>query len=191
MKKIILVLLLLGLVFYLSSLDVQILEELVLLRKPVFTFIALLFAFMGSWRFLLPFNILFALYFKKEKPYNLLVPLGTLGCWIINHLIKETFRRPRPQIPALAIENSFSFPSGHAMVTSCFVLLLAYFIKEQWGKDIPIPATLYIGTMLLSRLYLGVHYPSDVFVGAALGLATAWALQRYFGGKHDRSNNKG
>lgn len=191
MKKIILLLLFFGLAFYLSPLDIKALEALVTLRGPFFTLIALFFAFLGSWRFLVPFNFLFAYIFRKEKPYHLLVPLGTLACWIANHLLKEIFRRPRPLLSPLAIENSFSFPSGHAMVNSCFILLIMYFVKECRGKDIRLAATFYIGAMLLSRLYLGVHYPSDVLLGAALGLAMAWGLHKHFGGKHDCSNNQG
>lgn len=190
MKKNILLLLLFGLFFYVSPLDTKVLEVLVTLRRPFFTFVALVLAFLGSWLFLVPFNLLFAYLFKKEKLYHLLLPLGTLGCWLVNHLLKEMIQRPRPPIAALAIEKSFSFPSGHAMVTSCFVLLLVYFVKGHWDKDMGPAAAFYIGAMLLSRLYLGVHYPSDVLIGAGLGLAMAWGLHTYFGGKYDCSNNK-
>lgn len=191
MKTIILVLLLSSPFFYLTSLDLRVLEGLLAIRNPAFTLLAFLFAFLGSWRFLVPFNLLFAFFFRKKKPFALLIPLGTLSCWVLNHLIKELIQRQRPPIAALAIENSFSFPSGHAMVSSCFILLLFIFIKKTWDKDFLVPAAIYIGLMALSRLYLGVHYPSDVLVGSALGLAYAWALYQYFGGKYDRSNHKG
>ncbi len=189
MKKVIVILLLIGLIFYLSPWDQSVLIALIGLRNPVLTALAKTLAFLGSWRFLVPFNLLLLVLLWKDKPYHLLIPLGTLGCWILNHLIKSVFMRARPVVEALAVENSYSFPSGHAMVSSCFILLLSHFLKEKTGRDYRVLAYLYILLMALSRMYLGVHFPSDVSVGSAIGMTTALGLLHFFGGNDDRQNN--
>ena len=190
MKKVIVLLFILGLIFYLSPWDQKALEVLAGLRTSLLTFIAKALAFLGSWKFLVPFNLFLLVLLWKEKPYQFLLPLGTLGTWILNHLIKGVFTRPRPGVEALATESSYSFPSGHAMVSSCFILLLSHFLKEKTGRDFKPLALLYILLMALSRMYLGVHYPSDVTLGSAIGISCALGLIYFFGGKNDCKNHQ-
>lgn len=190
MKKTIMLLLLCGLIFYMSPLDWGTVQAFELIRNPIFTYLALFLAFLGSWRFLVPFNLLFAVFYRKDKRYALMIPLGTLSCWVTNHLIKEIIRRPRPPLTALALEQSFSFPSGHAMVSCCFVYLIYFFLQARFKKAPSFLLILYLALMLLSRVYLGVHYPSDVLIGAALGLGFAQCLH-FFGGRYDRTNHTG
>ena len=182
MKKIIILLLVLALIFYLSGLDLATLRFFESRRLEPLSSLALALAFLGSKSFLIPFNLLF-FYFYRKLSLGLFLPLATLASWTINHLIKEVIRRPRPPITSLAFEGSFSFPSGHAMVTASFIFLLAYFIKTHYKKDIYSYAYFYLGLMMLSRVYIGVHYPSDVLVGAALGLLFAKILINYKGEK--------
>jgi len=90
------------------------------------------------------------------------------GAYLVNQAIKLTVRRQRPQLPDLPVlvgnPTQLSFPSAHA--TSSFAAARA-FAPLVGGAIYPAAAGL-----ALSRLYLGVHYPSDVAVGAALG----WTL---------------
>ena len=85
-------------------------------------------------------------------------------------LIKRVVRRPRPQHPAVAVNvgtpSSLSFPSAHATSTTAASLLLAR------ATGLPLPVML-VPPMALSRVLLGVHYPSDVAAGVAVGAAVA------------------
>ena len=114
-------------------------------------------------------------------------------CGIINYGVKQVFRRERPNILSLVDISGFSFPSGHSMVSSSFYGFLVYLIykycKSKWryfGIAILTFLILFIG---ISRIYLGVHYASDVIGGFALGLV--WLsvfvsiVEYKGGGKHE------
>ncbi|MGC9221401.1 MAG: phosphatase PAP2 family protein [Solirubrobacteraceae bacterium] len=102
--------------------------------------------------------------------------LATAAAYALNTAIKYRVRRPRPQLeglPALTpVVSALSFPSAHA--TTSFAAATAY-SRSAPGAS----AALYMlaGAYAVSRPYLGVHYPSDVAVGAALGTVTGLALR--------------
>jgi undecaprenyl-diphosphatase len=104
--------------------------------------------------------------------------LATVGTALLNLAAKEFFARSRPHLfPQVVLEQDFSFPSGHAMGNAAFFLTLYLLCRRlapglaPWIGGAGLLLTLAIG---FSRLYLQVHYPSDVLAGFALG--TAWVL---------------
>ncbi|MEO9320946.1 MAG: phosphatase PAP2 family protein [Nitrososphaera sp.] len=99
-----------------------------------------------------------------------LIPIGTVA--------KEIVGRPRPAIPAddfvIAPDNSFSFPSGHALLVSAgATVLLALYRGTPRQTVISIAMTAEAGVVCLSRVYLGAHTPLDVAGGIMLGVAVA------------------
>lgn len=115
-----------------------------------------------------------------------------LGTQILNQGMKFAFARPRPLLwPRLIEEASYSFPSGHAMGSLVLYGFLAYLL----GRRYPCQAGLItrmaiglIGAIGLSRLYLGVHYPTDILAGYAVGglwLMTCLGLLRMQGRRRD------
>jgi len=108
------------------------------------------------------------------------VALATISGLVLSSLLKLGFDRPRPDlIPHLTHVYSASFPSGHAMVSAVVYLtlgaLLTRVVSGLWSKIfIMAVAVLLTGLIGLSRLYLGVHWPSDVLAGWAAG--AGWAL---------------
>jgi undecaprenyl-diphosphatase len=112
---------------------------------------------------------------------HLLLVLGASGGGLLLMVaLKAVFDRPRPQVvPPLTLETSPSFPSGHAMMSAVIYLTLGTLLAQlcpRWPERVYVITvagglTLIIG---LTRLYLGVHYPSDVLGGWSVGLA--WAL---------------
>jgi membrane-associated phospholipid phosphatase len=98
-------------------------------------------------------------------------------------LMKRVVRRPRPHHPAVAVNvgtpSSLSFPSAHATSTTAASILLA----RATGAPLPV---MLVPPMALSRVLLGVHYPSDVATGVVVGAAVAavatWVDGRITGG---------
>lgn len=108
-----------------------------------------------------------------------------LFSWIFNELLKFYFIRPRPRGDFLTIATGYSFPSGHAMVSLAFYGFMAYLATlhgEKWGKPIAGVLGLLIFLIGLSRVYLNVHYPSDVLggwiFGALMLLVTIYGMKR-------------
>jgi membrane-associated phospholipid phosphatase len=102
-----------------------------------------------------------------------ILALACLGVLILNQGMKMIFTRPRPTLwPSLLHETSFGFPSGHALGSIVLYGLLAYFYAMHHPhqvKGVYIKAIVLIGLIGCSRLYLGVHYPTDIIAGYITG----------------------
>ncbi|MFD2785267.1 phosphatase PAP2 family protein [Hymenobacter rubripertinctus] len=116
---------------------------------------------------------------RRRRWYSLLVPVVALGSITLNLLLKQIYQRPRPLLP-LTSASGLSFPSGHAMISASFYGLLIYF---AWSRLRRYPVARYaVVTVLaglivligLTRVYLRVHYATDVLAGIMAGLA--WLL---------------
>ncbi|MEO7800748.1 MAG: phosphatase PAP2 family protein [Ginsengibacter sp.] len=122
--------------------------------------------------------LLFYLFFKNWKRMIEIFCMG-LGGFIINYVMKLSFHRLRPPNPLINRLGNFSFPSGHATSAFIFYGLLAYLV---WKTNIARVYKYVIGAILIlfslligfSRVYLRVHYPSDVAAGFCIGFA--WLL---------------
>jgi undecaprenyl-diphosphatase len=113
-----------------------------------------------------------------------------LGGLLVEHVLKATVHRSRPQYAAAYLRgHSYSFPSGHTMASTICYLLLAFLIwshpsTSPSGRRAGLVASIVlVGVIGFSRLYLGVHYPSDVLGGLLAGLAwlaVCSAARRFF-----------
>ena len=109
----------------------------------------------------------------KMESYLMLGNLTLAGILIVT--FKNIYQRPRPEILHLVEEKGFSFPSGHSLAVTIMVGTLIVILSQRikntvWRKIIQILLSLYIFSVLVSRIYLGVHYPSDVIASLCVGL---------------------
>ncbi len=128
----------------------------------------------------------------KTRKYGVLALASLLVCFLCNNVpLKNLVARPRPytQIPALTMlmecPSDYSFPSGHACSSFAVAGSLCWSLEKRWNW-IRIPALILAILIAFSRLYVGVHYPSDVLVGAAIGLVGSYLICRYGSGCYDR-----
>ncbi|MDF2657296.1 MAG: phosphoesterase PA-phosphatase related [Paenibacillus sp.] len=129
---------------------------------------------------LVVFAALFVFTFRKRLEPLILVMNLAVAFGLYKGL-KSVFERPRPTADALIEAAGYSFPSGNALMSASFYGLIVYLLYRQWRRRNKAAAytTVVAGILLIlgigiSRIYLGVHYPSDIVAGFAIG--GAWML---------------
>ena len=114
--------------------------------------------------------------------------IAIVGGWLLSSLLKASYERPRPDlVPHEAIVYTASFPSGHAMMSAITYLTLAALLSRtepRWRLKAYLLLTAIVIAILvgISRVYLGVHWPTDVLAGWAVGAAWAslcWLVYRW------------
>jgi membrane-associated phospholipid phosphatase len=109
----------------------------------------------------------------------LLIAIAFVGSDVVNVLLKLAFHRPRPELAFVHLDT-YSFPSGHATGAAAVYTLLAWLAMRRLSRTLSrvlvvVGAALVIVAVGFTRMYLGVHYLSDVLAGTAAGLAWAFA----------------
>jgi len=104
----------------------------------------------------------------------LFLTVATTGSWLMEELLKWVFHRPRPAVDQLVHASGYSFPSGHSTVGMAFFGAVAFLLWPHLHHSRLRLLTTGIFALLIlcigiSRIYLGVHYPSDVLAGFAVG----------------------
>lgn len=112
----------------------------------------------------------------KSRNYKnaLVVVVGVVGSAIINLLLKLFFQRDRPELwERLIAENSYSFPSGHAMASASLAAVIIVILwPTKWRYFAVAIGSVYVVYIGFTRMYLGVHYPTDIIAGWLV--ATSW-----------------
>ena len=164
------------------------------IRTPFLTLFFKAITFMGEWYFVLGVLVLISLFFiiKKTSKFRLVARrnfdvfvlwLITIGGFGATFILKEIFHRIRP-VGGLVAETSSSFPSAHSVISVAFYAFVFYLLARNtkccFSKYLLISGV-FIAPILLgfSRLYLSVHYLSDVLAGYAIG--DVWFLIGVYG----------
>ncbi|WP_162053523.1 phosphatase PAP2 family protein [Pontibacter pamirensis] len=134
-------------------------------------------SFFASAEYLMvvpPLVVLVFSFFKGLRWLALKVLLISMSSAILNQLMKRYFERPRPEF-AMLEQSGLSFPSGHAMIGSAFYGVLIYVVWRTvrhtlWRWLLTLLLTLLILLIGYSRIYLKVHYATDVLAGYAMGI---------------------
>ncbi|MCB1333561.1 MAG: phosphatase PAP2 family protein [Roseivivax sp.] len=140
---------------------------------------------------LLTVAVVVALYLRRKRASALFLLVAVLGGQVLSHVTKLAFDRPRPDLVPHGVEVlTASFPSGHSMMATTTYLTLAVLVARVEPRK-PLKlfyialAAVVSAAVGISRVYLGVHWPSDVLAGWTLGAAWAlacWTVARWLGG---------
>lgn len=138
---------------------------------PIFKIIT----FLASTYFFIPLSILLFIIIKNKKiGLSIMLNLGLSA--LTNFIIKNIVQRPRPIGYSLVEESGYSLPSGHSMVSMAFYGYLIYLVyKYIKNKKVKLFLIVLLSILILSigisRIYLGVHYTTDVIAGYLLGIS--------------------
>ena len=161
--------------------DVAVLRWIGQHHTPLLTRIAIELTYLGTGTVVLTIVGVAALFLwhTEHKHSARLLLAAVAGSILLNNILKLWFARPRPEVfERLTQTASSSFPSGHAMSAMVCYGTVAYLVirlqKHHWSRVLTgTTALILILGICTTRVYLGVHYPSDVIAGMIVGLA--WA----------------
>ncbi len=161
----------------LATVDLQINSWSTSIHSATFTTVAVVISFAFDTPALLAVSLVIAiiLFLRSRRRYSVLLLAAMGGDALIVSMVKTLIQSPRP-LNALVYDSGFSFPSGHATGSVVFLGLLTYFTWQHWKDSSQAKAasgTLYVIITLIvgfDRIYLNVHWFSDVLGGAFLGL---------------------
>jgi undecaprenyl-diphosphatase len=162
--------------------DQSVLDAIATLRRPALNGVAVDITALGSAPLITLFTLLGLLVVGLNRDWRdaKYLTAGSAGAALWTELLKNTYIRNRPPPDVRLVEaTGFSYPSGHSFAATAFYLVLAflmcrYFQTYQARAALITFATAVAVSVCFSRLYLGVHYPSDVLTGFLLG--ASWAL---------------
>ncbi|MFS8082773.1 MAG: phosphatase PAP2 family protein [Ginsengibacter sp.] len=152
------------------------------------------FTFLGTHWFLIPANLILSAWFlfiEKKTWLSIKIPAIALSSVLLMAILKFTFERARPDNPVI-MATGFSFPSGHALMSVTFYGLIIYISSEKFKTLLPkiLTSLFFISLILIigiSRVYLRVHYASDVIAGYCVGfmwLIVSIAVINYLENRH-------
>lgn len=141
------------------------------------------------------------LFYKRRTYAALMLTFGVGGAALINLLLKSIFERVRPDLwTQIVTEVSFSFPSGHAMGSSALALSIIVILwRTKWRTVSIVLGLFYVIIIGVTRLYLGVHYPTDIIGGWLISLGWIavvasfifhWSLTKLRATENDRLATK-
>lgn len=160
-------------------LDREILLAMAKIRNPILDQLMTTITSLGSVPVVSIFSLMIitTLIFFKNFYQIVYLLFGNCSAAVISYVSKLFFVRPRPTlIPRLVEVSGFSYPSGHALSATIFYFTLAVIISFKLkNKNLKIFIFFFLALIIslisLSRVYLGVHFPSDVVSGASLGMS--------------------
>jgi len=165
-----------------KPIDMLIFDKIKPRVNPINNKIMLFITFLGKHQFLIPANLVLIFYFllvNRQNWFSIRVITIAISSLVLMLLLKQLFQRKRPLSPLLKAAKGLSFPSGHAIMAVTFYGLLIYILQHSitidWLKWL---VTLLVIVLIISigfsRVYLRVHYASDVGAGFIIGLL--WLL---------------
>ncbi len=156
---------------YMTNFDYMVLKSFYQLKNTILNHFFLTITWLGSLWILLPLSIAILIFLPYQfKNFKIVFVVGFLSTIVITHTIKNIFERQRPSFFDTLIDMplDFSFPSAHtAQITAFTFLLWVLYFREGSLKSILLSSILLLiaTTVASSRIYLQVHFPSDVIAG--------------------------
>lgn len=153
--------------------------------SPTLSHLVLQLTQLGSPAVVLVLSVILMAYLAKRKKWQAVtqVAFAIAGAAIVDYILKLVFERARPHLWTWIVqESSYSFPSGHATMTAALAftcMFLAWHTKWRWW--VVAAGAMYMIAIGFTRLYLGVHYPTDILAGWIISFAWVLAVATILG----------
>ena len=157
------------------ALDTSILLYIHQFSNPILDTLMISITRIGDPRTVVPVTLIvfFLLWWRRYRLEAQVFALNAVGGAVLSDVLKLAFSKSRPELwPQLISETTFSYPSGHALGSMVLYGFLAYLLATlypQYSKAFYAIATVLILAIGFSRLYLGVHWPTDIVAGYGIG----------------------
>ena len=176
-----LIILLIGLIFLIkrgvvTNFDLTIYHFVTSNLNPNLTFFFKVITFLGSTIFMIAITLIFLLFWRQKgrgKQFLIIIILAIL----LSNFLKLAIARERPDVLKLVIENTYSFPSGHTIAITTLSGFLIYVLWQEWGSLgwilkclITSFITIIALLVMISRIYLGAHFATDILGGIICSL---------------------
>ncbi|WHY88347.1 phosphatase PAP2 family protein [Neobacillus novalis] len=173
------------------------------LESPTLTKVMKFFTLIGSFSVVSVIIIILIIFLYKVLHHRLELILfisAIIGSAVLNQILKLIFHRVRPDFHRLIDISGYSFPSGHAMNAFTVYVILSFLlwrhIPSRWGRSVLIIFSVFmIMAIGISRIYLGVHYPSDIiggYLASGFWLTVAiWFFQFYQEKRYNKKYKSG
>lgn len=163
-----------------QSIDTRILLTIRQWHTPFLDRVMVVITNIGSPTVLLVASLVLAafLLWRKQRAETATLTIAAIGALVLNTVLKDLFARARPELWQRTVDvNFYSFPSGHAMMSLVVFGIIGYLLAvhaPRWQVAIATGTVLLVCAIGFSRLYFGVHWPTDIVAGYAAG--TVWLV---------------
>lgn len=156
------------------SIQINALDSIIIYRNEFMSSVFKIITCLGNWYTIVIITLLSL--FLKNKKYFKYIALNTIVITFTNQILKIIIHRPRPDINNRIINAlGYSYPSGHAMISTAFYGFIFYLV---WKSNLKMCYKIIINSLIViliisicfSRVYLGVHYITDVIAGSSLSM---------------------
>lgn len=157
-----------------SAIDQGILDFFIHHRVEALTPVVIVFTILTGPTLVWIYSLITGVIMRTVFP-----PLAVGAANLLSHVLKRVIERPRPDASThLVVETNYSMPSGHAVGAAAFAMVMTLMIRRWWVFFVWLVALL----ISASRLYVGVHWPSDLLAGWVIGAVTVLVAHRVYAG---------
>lgn len=166
---------------YTKTIDNFIYEMIISVKSEIITNLMKFISFLFSTKMVILYCILCLIFFKNKRKAIHISGIMAIEA-LLNNIIKVIIKRPRPEVLQMVSEKTYSFPSGHTMAATIFLIIFGSFLKEKYKDNKRFITTIQVLLIILtgvSRIYLGVHYFTDIVGAIILSFAILLFIKDY------------
>ncbi|MBO5095266.1 MAG: phosphatase PAP2 family protein [Bacilli bacterium] len=166
---------------YTKTIDNIVYKFIISSKSNTITNLMKFISFLFSTKIVVLYCIFCLVFFKNKRNAIYLSGIMAIEA-LLNNIIKVIIKRPRPEILQMVTVKTYSYPSGHTMAATIFLIVFGNFLKEKFKNNKRFITTIQVLLILLtgvSRIYLGVHYFTDIIGAILLSFAILIFIKDY------------